>query len=206
MLKHVGRLKKNQRKLIVAYRTVPGEPTNCVCVTTENLEAGDHDALMKLVESNAGQTANELAEAMSRTRLPDGSNMLARFHTTGKMVKFTTTEVEMTPDTKTVISLDELNKIIADQKGVAIEDLALTDNASDVAQVNNMPTENVETTTSADTVAPSQAADNSVLTDDQLAASYRSQADRMFKEAKRLREQAEELAPTKKKKAAAQGA
>ena len=205
MLKHVGRLKKNQRKLIVAYRTVPGEPTNCVCVTTENLEAGDHDALMKLVESNAGQTANELAEAMSRTRLPDGSNMLARFHTTGKMVKFTTTEVEMTPDTKTVISLDELNKIIADQKGVAIEDLALTDNASDVAQVNNMPTENVETT-SADTVAPSQAADNSVLTDDQLEASYRSQADRMFKEAKRLREQAEELAPTKKKKAAAQGA
>ena len=205
MLKHVGRLKKNQRKLIVAYRTVPGEPTNCVCVTTENLEAGDHDALMKLVESNAGQTANELAEAMSRTRLPDGSNMLARFPTTGKMVKFTTAEVEMTPDTKTVISLDELNKIIADQKGVAIEDLALTDNASDVAQVNNMPTENVETT-SADTVAPSQAADNSVLTDDQLAASYRSQADRMFKEAKRLREQAEELAPTKKKKAAAQGA
>ena len=102
MLKHVGRLKKNQRKLIVAYRTVPGEPSNCVCVTTENLEAGDHDALMKLVESNAGQTSNELAEAMSRTRLPDGSNMLARFHTTGKMVKFTTAEVEMTPDTKTV--------------------------------------------------------------------------------------------------------
>ena len=38
-----------------------------------------------------------------------------------------------------------------------------------------------------------------VLTDDQLAAQYRSQADAMFKEAKRLREQAEELAPTKKK-------
>ena len=205
MLKHVGRLKKNQRKLIVAYRTVPGEPTNCVCVTTENLEAGDHDALMKLVESNAGQTANELAEAMSRTRLPDGSNMLARFHTTGKMVKFSTAEVEMTPDTKTVVSLDELNKIIADQKGVAVEDLALKDGSSDVAQVNDMPTENVETT-SADTVSSSQAPDNSVLSDDQLAASYRSQADRMFKEAKRLREQAEELAPTKKKKAADKGA
>ena len=205
MLKHVGRLKKNQRKLIVAYRTVPGEPSNCVCVTTENLEAGDHDALMKLVESNAGQTSNELAEAMSRTRLPDGSNMLARFHTTGKMVKFTTAEVEMTPDTKTVISLDELNKIIADQKGVAVEDLALKDSSSDVAQVNDMPTENVETT-SADTASSSQAADNSVLSDDQLAASYRSQADRMFKEAKRLREQAEELAPTKKKTAADKGA
>ena len=45
-----------------------------------------------------------------------------------------------------------------------------------------------------------QAPDNGVVSDEQLAASYRSQADSMFKEAKRLREQAEELAPTKKKK------
>jgi len=206
MLKHVGRLKNNQRKLIVAYRTVPGEPTNCVCVTTENLEAGDHDALMKLVESNAGQTANELAEAMSRTRLPDGSNMLARFHTTGKMVKFSTAEVEMTPDTKTVISLDELNKVIAEQKGVAVEDLALTDGTTNVATVDNMPADTAETS-SVDSVAPvAQAPQDGVLTDEQLAANYRSQADRMFKEAKKLREQAEELAPTKKKKAAAPGA
>jgi hypothetical protein len=39
-----------------------------------------------------------------------------------------------------------------------------------------------------------------VISDEQLAASLRSQADGMFKEAKRLREQAEELVPTKKKK------
>ena len=52
MLKHVGRLKNNQRKLVVAYRTIPGESDSCVCVTTENLEAGDHDALINLVESN----------------------------------------------------------------------------------------------------------------------------------------------------------
>jgi hypothetical protein len=40
---------------------------------------------------------------------------------------------------------------------------------------------------------------DSPLSDEELAASYRSQADAMFKEAKRLREQAEELSPTKKK-------
>ena len=49
---------------------------------------------------------------------------------------------------------------------------------------------------SADT--PTQSADG-VLSDEDLAASYRSQADAMFKEAKRLREQAEELVPTKRK-------
>ena len=37
-----------------------------------------------------------------------------------------------------------------------------------------------------------------VLSDDDLARSYRSQADAMYKEAKRLREEAEKLAPTKK--------
>ena len=205
MLKHVARIKTNQRRVIVAYRTVPGEPDNCVCVTTENLEAGDHDSLMKLVESNAGQTADELAEAMARTVLPDGSNMLARFHTTGKLVKFATNLIEMTPDMKTVISLDELNRTIAEQKGVAIEDLAITNPVSDVATVNDMPTENVEKP-SAEPIVTAQAPDNGVLSDEQLAASYRSQADRMFKEAKQLREQAEELAPTKKKKAATQSA
>ena len=53
---------------------------------------------------------------------------------------------------------------------------------------------------------PTVNANTDVLSDDDLAASYRSQADKMFKEAKRLREQAEELAPTKKKKTATQGA
>jgi len=80
-IKHVGKLSTNNRKCIVAYRVVPGEPDNCIVVYTESLDADMHDSLMKLVESNAGQTANELADAMARTLLPDGRNMLATFHT-----------------------------------------------------------------------------------------------------------------------------
>ena len=38
-----------------------------------------------------------------------------------------------------------------------------------------------------------------VLTDEALASQYRSQADSLFKEAKSLREQAEQLVPTKRK-------
>ena len=40
--------------------------------------------------------------------------------------------------------------------------------------------------------------DNGVLSDEDLAASYRP-ADRMYKEAKRSREQAEELVPLRRK-------
>ena len=45
-----------------------------------------------------------------------------------------------------------------------------------------------------------------VLTDEALAAQYRSQADALFKEAKSLREQAEALVPTKRKTKSKQSA
>ena len=95
-LKHVGRLTTNNRKLVVAYR-VPMNPENCLVIHTESLDAADHDTLINMVESNAGQTANELSEVMARTQLSDGSNMLGRFHTTGKLVKVATDIVELTP-------------------------------------------------------------------------------------------------------------
>src|SRR5210317_2247301 len=97
-LKHVGRLTTNNRKLIVAYRVVPGDPDSCLVVHPETLDADQHDALIKLVESNAGQTAYELGEAMARTSLPDGHNMLTHFHRTGKLVKTPTSSVEMVPN------------------------------------------------------------------------------------------------------------
>lgn len=201
MYKHVGRIKTNQRKVIVAYRTVPGEPDNCVVVTTENLMAEEHDALMKLIESDGGQNEDVFANAMARARLPDGRIMLAGFHVTGKMQKVATDIVEMTPDRSTVINLTDLNKMIADQRGVSVEDLADIDagkqpEVSQMATISDMPI--------VEDAVPST--DGAVIDDAALAAQYRSQADTMFKEAKRLREQAEELVPTKKKKSVAESA
>ena len=211
-LKHVGRLKKNKRKLIVAYRVVPGDTNHCVCVTTENLDAADHDTLMTLVESNAGQTAFEFAEVMARTTLSDGSNMLANFHSNGKLTKVPMDQVEMLPNPNYTIGLDELNKVIAEQKGTDIAGLALKDpnelpegsTLTEAGTVNEMPaTTKVQAEAQEANI---QAPNNAAITDEQLAASYRSQADSMFKEAKRLREQAEELVPTKKSKASAKTA
>lgn len=190
MLKHVGRVKSTNRKVIVAYRTLPGESNSCVVVTTENLEAADHDSLIKLVESNAGQNAYEFAEVMARSTLSDGSNMLSRFHTTGKMIKVATNNIEMTPDLSNVIMLDKLNQTIAESRGVTVDDLALKGSTKTSPTVS----QDVE-----EAVTPQTTQSNDVLTDEQLAASYRSQADTMFKEAKRLREEAEKLHPTKKK-------
>ena len=187
-LKHIGRITTTKRKVIVAYRVVPNEPNNCIVITTENLMADEHDALMKLVESSAGQEANELADAMSRARLPDGRIMLSAFHQTGKMVKVSTDLVEMIPNNFTSVLLKDLNELVAQQKGVSVADLAVGGSPTKAV------TQPVVETATVDTSEP--------LSDDALAAKYRCDADRLYMEAKRLREEAEKLSPTAKKKTA----
>ena len=203
-IKHVGRMTKNKRKVVVAYRVVPGEgeSENAIVVTTENLDSADHDTLMKTVESDAGQSANEFADVMARTRLSDGRNMLAAFHTTGKMAKVRQADVEMTPDTRTVINLAELNKIIAEQKGVTVADLAVKDTSAPAKRevvAENIDLDKIDTPVEVQEAA--QDAQGELLTDEEMAAKYRSDADRLFKEAQALRKMAEELVPTKKKTA-----
>lgn len=188
MLKHVGRLIKSKRRVVVAYRVVPNEPENCIVIATESLTADEHDSLMKVVESAAGQEANELATVLDRSVLPDGRPMLVAFHKTGKLQKQPTNDVEMIPNRTTSIPLNELNDLIAQQQGISVDDLAVQ--SSD----NSEKSESLETTT------PPAATENTVLTDEEIAANYRSQADALFKEAKKLREQAEDLVPTKKKR------
>lgn len=196
-LKHIGRIKNNKRRAIVAYRTLPNDPYSCLAILTESLPSDEHDALIKLVESPAGQQAYELAEAMARSYLPDGRNMLSGFHATGKLKKLRTADVEMTPDTRSIIGLDQLNEVIAQQRGVALEDLAIQPTtqqpaAKKVAEPVAEPVAEAYT-------APVAQDPHVVLSDDELATQLRSQADRLYKEAKRLRDQAEGLAPTKKK-------
>lgn len=187
-LKHIGRHVGSKKKVAVAFRVLPGEPENCLVVPTESLDAAQHDSLMTLIESNAAQNAEELADAMNRVTLPDGMNMLKGFHKYGKLYKMKTDEIEMTPDNKSSVMLDELNKLIAEQKGITVEDLAVSSGTSGQPVAPATSTE-----------MPTAAADETVLDDATLAAQYRSQADTLYKEAKRLREQAEELVPTKRK-------
>tara|TARA_R110000851_G_scaffold149970_2_gene290708 strand:+ start:5997 stop:6650 length:654 start_codon:yes stop_codon:yes gene_type:complete len=206
-MKHVGRL-ANNRKAIVAFRVIPNDPTNCLVIMTESLEAGDHDTLINLVESTTGQSEYELGSAMMRTKLPDGSNMLARFSQTGKLMKTETSGITMTPNFQTTINLAELNQIMADQKGITIADLAIKDPNGATAPVSNVSDEPVPSAQAAASYTNTTSAmdeavttTDTVLTDDVLAAQYRSQADSLYKEAKALRAQAEELVPTVKKTA-----
>jgi len=191
-LKHVGRSVKGQRKCAIAYRVVPNDPDHCLVVYTDTLDSPDHQSLMQLIESNTGQNAKELADAMFRTRLPDGRNMLVQFDKMGKLTKVPTTDIEVTPNMQSSIVLAELNQLVAEQQGVTVADLAMSSGSTETASTEA----SVQSVSTGETDAPT-----GVLSDEDLAAQFRSQADAMFKEAKRLREQAEELVPTKKAKA-----
>lgn len=191
-LKHVGRIKATNKKVLVAYRTLPGESGSALVVPTENMPDIYHDAVINLVESSAAQESYEFAEALDRTQFPDGSRMLPWLHHNGRLIKVPTDAVEMTPTTGFGILLSELNAIIAEQRGVAIDELALHEG------INDKKMEVKKTAIVTDTTAEVLATPD--LNDPVATAKhYRSQADKLAKEAANFRRMAEELVPTKKK-------
>jgi hypothetical protein len=208
-LKHVGRIKATGKKCLIAFRTLPGDAYSCLIIPTENLQDDQHDSLIQLVESPSGQSVSEFAEALSRAKFPDGSTMLPSLHATRRLIKVPTDQVLMTPNFQTSVSLAELNQIIAEQKGVAVDELALRDDSVakkadiiEVAQVKDMMAEkkddNVAKTTSA-SVNDSESLQVPTGGPDEVAKFYRSQADKLAKQAAEFRRKAEDLAPTKKK-------
>ena len=74
---------------------------------------------------------------------------------------------------------------------------------TEAGSINEMPKTANPAVVAESQTAKLQAPNDGVLTDADLAAKYRSDADRLYKEAKALRAQAEELVPTTKKKTSA---
>lgn len=199
-LKHIGRIKDNGRKCIVVFRTLPGDAFSCLVIMTESLSESYHDSLINLVESNAAQGNSELSEVLARAVFSDGSTMLPSLHVKGLLTKVPTAAVEMTPNSSVSILLSELNQIIAEQRGVSVQDLALQPDApkpaaevKEIATANDISPKTNNTDPLVDQTGPQ------VLSDEDIAKKYRSDADRLSKEAAQLRRLAEELVPTKKK-------
>ena len=195
-LKHVGRFVGNGRKCLVAYRTLPGDAYNCLVIPTEALDDRYHDALIQLVESNSAQTANEFAEVLARTTFPDGSIMLAALHTQGKLMRVATDQIEMIPNFQTKIKLDQLNVVIAEQMGVAVDDLSIKE---DLKNKKRDDVEVVEVATVTEVPMPVVEENFDDLPVEQRATKLRGQADKLSKQAAELRRQAEVLVPRKKK-------
>jgi hypothetical protein len=194
-MKHVGKMKNNSARIVVAYRTIPGDPYSALVIGTQGLMDAYHDSLMSVVQDEMGQNANELATVLTSRKFPDGSNMLEWLHSKGHLKKVPTNLVLMTPMPNQTIQLDELNVLIAEQKGLTLEDLALTEDGKQVKQNKNA--NSVKTTSasvSGDLEVPEVITD---VNEDLSPAQLRSKADKLFKEAQVLRKQADAIDPPK---------
>jgi len=193
MIKHVGR--HNNRKVAIIYKTVPDEDHMALVIYTETIPSLLHDETMTVLESEVGQNASELADALFRHTMSDGQNCLTALHKGGYMKKVPTKQVIVTVNATSSCRLDELNDILSQmaQGEDAVKRLAEMDANAGMAGGRDVG----EPQTSATAT--------STLSDEDLAKQRIEQADKMeadanslLAEAKRLRDEALSLTPKAK--------
>jgi len=190
LIKHVGKMKNNGAKVAVVYRSLPGDSGNCLVVGTGNLPDSWHDSLMQLIQDPSGQAANELADVLAVRKFPDGSTMLGVLHERGMLKRVPTNGVIMTPTPQAAVLLSELNQIMAEQKGITIDQLAVTDG------VNPNP----KTKKTAEPGIVNSETEIEIAEAEMSPIQMRSRADALFKQAQALRKQADTIDPPKSKK------
>jgi len=199
MIKHIG--KHGDRKVAIVFREIPGEEHMALVVYPETMPVQMHDTLMKVIESEVGQTADSLGDALFRSLFPDGRPILQTLHSEGMLKKVQTKQVVVTPNARSHVNLEEMNRILSEMKmgQDAIRKMANLDNdrgmtgkvrpRDDYGREVGAPTELVRQGSSA--VAGSDAA--RALDDAALAVNFRDQATRMAAEARQLLAESDRL-------------
>lgn len=204
-------MKNNGARIAVAYRTLPGDSGSALVIGTGNLPETWHDTLMSVIQDPSGQQANELADILSVRKFPDGRNILEALHVSGFLKKVPTSLVLMTPtgNPNVTVPLSELNQIIAEQKGISVDDLAVKDGSLNSSPKTNkkvdeeleskdpvVSTRDDATRTTSSSVNYEEPAPEVDLSPSEM----RSKADALFKQAQVLRKQADAIDPPKSKK------
>lgn len=206
MIKHVG--KHNQRRVAIVYRTVPDEEHMALVMYTDSLPMMVHDEAMKVLESDVGQNAKELADALFRSTMADGTNCLTTIHKGGYLKKVPCNQVIVTPTVNSTCRLDELNNLLKkiEEGGDAAQALADMDANRGIKGVVQEGRELGTPAQPFTGVTASADITGGALTDADLAAQRTAQADKMeaeakalLAEAKRLKQEATQLSQPKAK-------
>jgi len=204
-IKHIG--KQGDRKVCILFRQVPNEEWMSLVIYPEVLPAHWHDAIMKVLESDIGQQAEEFADALHRSLLPDGRLALETLHQERMIKKVRSADILVTPRANTSIRLDELNKMLNEMKQGqdAIARMAKNDASRGLVDpfTKRAATEEHERNRRGEPAAvPLISDDTSALSDRDIAANMLDQAQRMELDAKtmateaaRMKKEAEKLHP-----------
>jgi hypothetical protein len=188
MLKHIGR--HGDRKVAILFREVPNEDHMCLVIYPETLPTHIHDSIMKTLESEVGQQATNLADALHRNLLPDGRPQLEALHREGMIKKIPTNQVIVTPNAQSSVKLEELNKIIREMETgqQAVDRLKELDASQGMVDPYTKRKAEAEYKRKQQdkNSPPIQAPANSALDDKSIAVNMLAQAKRMETEAKGL--------------------
>jgi len=136
IMKHVAEWQ--DRKCLVLFREVPGEPENALIVMSGELGTTQHDELIKEVDSLEAQNNNNLADVLNGRNFSDGRIMLRALHEDQMITKAPVSEIVMLPTTKDRVPLAELNSAIADiEKGKDADKPQLAD-TSEIDAINEV--------------------------------------------------------------------
>lgn len=192
-IKHVG--KHGDRKVCILFRQVPGEDHMALVIYPEVLPAHWQDSIQKALESDIAQQSEELADALHRAFLPDGSPILQTLHAERMIKKVRTGDIIVTPNLQSNIRLDELNKMLNEMKlgEAAIKKMAENDAsrgmvAPEVKRKAEAEYKSSQQAQTNDPFAPPtlQAPAQGALSDRDIAANMLAQAIKMEADAKQL--------------------
>ena len=189
-IKHTGT--HNNKKIVVLFRQTPNEDHMALVVYSDQMPGTLHDAVMECVQSDVGQQADNLADALQRKTMTDGRIALTVLHQEGYIKKVQTSQVLMKPNAKSVVRLDELNSVVAGLKagGEAADKMRELEANRGMVMPESRGRDVGEP--NIPTAAP---AANEALGDDAIAENLLNQAKGFEDEAAKLKEQAYDLSP-----------
>jgi hypothetical protein len=120
-IKHVGRHAGTGQRLSVVFMSLPDEPDSALAVYSDTLPDRYHDSYMEAIESNEGQSTNNLYEVLSRKVFWHGKVMLDTLHSEGHLSKIPTNQIIMTPNTQTNVPLNEINDAMNSTEDTTVE-------------------------------------------------------------------------------------
>jgi hypothetical protein len=193
MLKHVA--KHNDKKTVILFRQVPNEDHMALVAYADLLPRLVHDEVMTVLESAAGQQAENLADALFRNVMSDGRNTLEVMHREGFIKKVPTNQVIVQANPKSNVRLDELNSILSEMKQgeAAVKRLSELDAGAGMNGKRKPDPREVGAPANSRATPAVIKESTEVLSDTDLAAERLAQADRMKRQAAELMAEAERL-------------
>ncbi len=176
--KHVGKVRSTDGRCVIVFMQLPEDKQKALIIDVEALPPRYEQLLLSVVDSQEGQSENDLASAMSRRTVQDtGNTVLTEFHRLGLMRAESIDNIILLPQPNTPFPLRDILQQMGKLNDLDV--VAPTNNNAEVKYnpiVNNM------------NAAEEEKRKNQAM-------NFIAEAEMLENEANRKREQAYRLAP-----------